>query len=413
MYAQNAAYNIYGKIYDENKKPLEFATVVFREGKVGATTNEKGIFRLSINANPEDVLIVSFLGYKNKQVSIRDFLNLPNGTICLSPDVFILDEVIAGELNLEKKLSAKSLFKKARKTFDKNLPPYNYIAKAYYKEKIKYNNKYVLFAQSIGYALNMHLRPNTAYMTKYKFIYKNTKLANIDTLWRESIKKKYDRISDCFLSGSANVNQYLRLTKYGVLSNKWNNYEYELDSVYYKHGRKIYRINFKGKETGCVDFYADNLRIFQMNYDTSNFPTNPFNKYLTANIAIQFHYFNNNVFLSKMTSSYIFEDNTHFNSFEILSQKFSGFKTDRAEYWGAVQNAYNPTIFYDPKEWQNLKIEDDIEIEVIKKDLAPNTTLETQYIKNSGSRLDLTFPITEYEVHFLKKMKQIESAFLE
>ncbi|MDO5978346.1 carboxypeptidase-like regulatory domain-containing protein [Flavivirga spongiicola] len=412
LQAQNVDYTLRGRILDQLQTPLESATIICGNKSIGATTDKNGFFNLSLRGTPEDVLSISFLGYKKKEINIQNFLSLPNHIIYLEQDIITLGEIIIGNKNLDDEISPRDFFKKIHKSFNNSLPNYNYVSKAYYKEKVKYNDKYVLFAQGLGYAINMGNLHNASYLSRYKFFYKNTKLANIDSLWKESVKKKYNLEHGSWLNGSANLNQYLRLIKYGVLSKNWKKYNFELDSIYYKNHQKVYRVSFKGeKYNGYMDCFAKNLKILEIRYDTTDFPTNPFRKYIKTNISILLHYFNDTVFLSNMTSSYNFKKAYHVNTIKIISQKFSEFKMTSDEYWGANAISRNPYIFCSPNEWQRLKIENDSKIEIIKRDLAPNTTLEIQYLNNSGKWFYPSNNSSSYKNQFLKKMKQVEDKF--
>ncbi|AUP81175.1 carboxypeptidase-like regulatory domain-containing protein [Flavivirga eckloniae] len=412
LQAQNVDYTLRGRILDQGQTPLEGATIICSNKGIGTTTDKNGFFNLSLRAAPEDVLSFSFLGYKEKKINIHSFLNLPNLIIYLEEDTIMLDEIIVGNKNLDDEISPKYFFKKMYESFTNSLPNYNYISKAYYKEKIKYNGKYVLFAQSLGYAINMGNLHNASYLSRYKFFYKNTKLANIDSLWKEGAKKKYNLEYDYWLNGSANLNQYLRLIKYGVLSKKWKKYDFGLDSIYYKNHQKVYRLSFKGeKYNGYIDCFAMDLKILKINYDTTDFPTNPFGKYIKTNVSISLHYFNDKVFLSNMTSSYNFEKTYHVNTTKIISQKFNEFKMTPDEYWGANAISRNPYIFYSPNEWQRLRIENDSKIDIINRDLAPKTTLEIQYMNNSGKWFYPSNNSSSYKNQFLKKIKQVENKF--
>ncbi|GAA3560988.1 carboxypeptidase-like regulatory domain-containing protein [Snuella lapsa] len=412
LQAQNVDYTLRGRILDQGQTPLESATIICNNKGIGTTTDKNGFFNLSLRATSEDVLSFSFLGYKEKKINVQSFLNLPNGIIYLEEDITMLDEIVIGNKDLDDEISPREFFKKVYKSFNNSLPKYNYVSKAYYKEKIKYNGKHVLFAQSLGYAINMGSLQGASYLTKYKFFYKNTKLANVDTLWKEDIKKKYNLEYDSWLNGTANLNQFLRLLNSGVLSKNWKKFDFELDSSYYKNNQKVHRIRFKrGEFTGYVDCFAKTLKILEINYETPDFPTNPFNKHIKANVSISFHYFNDNVFLSNMTSSYNFENTYHVNTLKVISQKFSEFKMTSDEYWGANTIARNPYIFYSPNKWQKLGIENDSEIKVIKRDLAPNTTLEAQYLNNSGKWFYPSDSNSSYKKQFLKKMEQVEDKF--
>lgn len=64
-----AAYKVQGIVTDEKGVPLEGVSVMIIGSKKGTTTNEKGEF--VIEANPDDVLSFSIVGYTSEQVEIK------------------------------------------------------------------------------------------------------------------------------------------------------------------------------------------------------------------------------------------------------------------------------------------------------------------------------------------------------
>lgn len=66
------ALNVKGKVVDEKNQPLAGATIRIKNGSDKAIlTNEKGEFLIT-NADRGTVLVISFLGYKTKEVTIND-----------------------------------------------------------------------------------------------------------------------------------------------------------------------------------------------------------------------------------------------------------------------------------------------------------------------------------------------------
>ncbi|MFT3749650.1 MAG: TonB-dependent receptor [Agriterribacter sp.] len=73
-WAQNKT--ITGKITDELSEPVAGATVIVKGSKTGTTTNETGVFTLSVPASAK-ILIVSSVGFGSKEVTITgDIINV-------------------------------------------------------------------------------------------------------------------------------------------------------------------------------------------------------------------------------------------------------------------------------------------------------------------------------------------------
>ncbi|MBF9255729.1 TonB-dependent receptor [Pontibacter sp. 172403-2] len=78
-----------GKITDGNGNPLPGVTVRVKNGTAGTATNAEGIF--TIEADENDVLIVSFIGFTTKEVPVNGQTNL---NIQLQEDTEALEEVV-------------------------------------------------------------------------------------------------------------------------------------------------------------------------------------------------------------------------------------------------------------------------------------------------------------------------------
>lgn len=86
----NSFINIIGKVIDENGKPLPGATIRVKHSNRSTSANEEGNFSL-LNVPDSTVLVVSFVGYKSKEVQTSG-----NGlllVISLQPDAAVLKEV--------------------------------------------------------------------------------------------------------------------------------------------------------------------------------------------------------------------------------------------------------------------------------------------------------------------------------
>lgn len=84
----NAQQKVEGKIYDlVSDEPISDATVKVVGTDIFTTTNEYGIFSLTISANAQ--LEISHLNYETKNVDVKDAIN-----IALTSRKFILDEIL-------------------------------------------------------------------------------------------------------------------------------------------------------------------------------------------------------------------------------------------------------------------------------------------------------------------------------
>ena len=80
---------ISGKVVDEKGSPLSGATVLIKGSSVGTKTDADGSF--SIEAEPNSVLVVSFVGYESQEVSIA---NKTVVSIKLKPSITVNEQVV-------------------------------------------------------------------------------------------------------------------------------------------------------------------------------------------------------------------------------------------------------------------------------------------------------------------------------
>ncbi|HMH21077.1 MAG TPA: TonB-dependent receptor [Puia sp.] len=80
-----------GKITDDNNKPLAGATVTLKGTTVTTSTDESGNFQISAGTQTNPVLVVSYIGYLNREYPVRGTANF---TVRLQEDPRTLGDVI-------------------------------------------------------------------------------------------------------------------------------------------------------------------------------------------------------------------------------------------------------------------------------------------------------------------------------
>ena len=91
-------YFISGSVSDADGEPVPGANVVVKGTRQGATTNRSGLFAISDAPNGEQVLVVSFLGYRPVEQTITVSAQTPRIEIILSESaIYILDEIVVEE----------------------------------------------------------------------------------------------------------------------------------------------------------------------------------------------------------------------------------------------------------------------------------------------------------------------------
>jgi len=100
IFAQQSgnAKEITGKVADEDGQPLNGASVVVKGTPRGTITNEMGQF--AISAAPNDVLIISFIGFATQEISVGTQTSI---NVQLASDISVLDEVVVVAYGVQKR----------------------------------------------------------------------------------------------------------------------------------------------------------------------------------------------------------------------------------------------------------------------------------------------------------------------
>jgi TonB-linked SusC/RagA family outer membrane protein len=114
--------NIKGKVLDEKGQPLPGASVMIKSTKFGVVTDVKGEFEL-INVPDNGTLVVSFIGYKTKEVSVAKLSSTPS--ILLDLDESSLNEVVVTGLatSIKRSNSANAVSRLSAQALTGSTPP--------------------------------------------------------------------------------------------------------------------------------------------------------------------------------------------------------------------------------------------------------------------------------------------------
>lgn len=96
---QSQTIKVKGQVVDEQGMPLLGATIMIKDGKGGTTADLDGNFELDVPGNA--VLVVSFVGYKSREVAVRNRAILD--PIQLDPDDQMLEQVVVVGYGTQKK----------------------------------------------------------------------------------------------------------------------------------------------------------------------------------------------------------------------------------------------------------------------------------------------------------------------
>lgn len=96
---------IKGNVRDENKEPLIGVSVQIKGTNTGTITDIDGNFALTANFSLKDVFVISYIGYKRQEVTVRGENTL---TITLRDEAQAIDEVVVTALGIKRATKALS-----------------------------------------------------------------------------------------------------------------------------------------------------------------------------------------------------------------------------------------------------------------------------------------------------------------
>jgi len=109
-----------GKIIDEEtKNPLVEANIIILNKSKGTVTNEKGEFLLSGNFTDNDILRISYIGFKTKNIRVEKFLS-SDKIIALQKSDFNLQSIIVKGIIAKEGFTPASFSKLKRKEIEEN-----------------------------------------------------------------------------------------------------------------------------------------------------------------------------------------------------------------------------------------------------------------------------------------------------
>jgi hypothetical protein len=143
-----------GEIRDaESGETLPFAAISVQNSILGTISNEDGIFSLQIrNSVASDSILISYLGYQTLKIVLKD---IPKYQVYqLESTSISLQEVIIRSLYPER------LIRLAISNKKKNYPNHSFVQRAFYREAVKRDKKYMLYSEGILDVLKRPYRPS-------------------------------------------------------------------------------------------------------------------------------------------------------------------------------------------------------------------------------------------------------------
>ena len=238
-----------GKVIDsETGTPLVFASVAVSDANVAIVTNIDGEFTLKIGESLlSKNLLVSFIGYKNKEVAISSLRDKGyKNVISLEAAPIPIKEIIV------KPVDPYQIVTKAITRINRNYESAPNLMTAFYRETIRKNRTYV----SIGEAVVEVMKAPYANDLRYDNarMYKGRKSADVEKMDTVLFKLQGGPLSSLALDIAKNTEDILTIEAMEY-------YNYTLSSVIEINGKPHYVIDFIQKPSVDVPLFMGSLYI--------------------------------------------------------------------------------------------------------------------------------------------------------
>lgn len=228
---------------------LAFANLMVVGTNVSTVTNTDGEFSLKISKDIQDPkVIVSFIGYKNKQLSVAD-LNREKVRIEMDLNSVVLPEINVISKDAEALILAV-LDKKGENYLDKSA-----FMTAFYREAIKKNRTYVSLSEAV---VEINKQPCTSYKPDVVKLYKARKKADYSKLDTITFKLQGGPFNSLYLDIMKNPDMVFT-------ENMMANYEFSFDRSTYMDNQLIYVLDFKQRPGKTEPLYYGKLYIDAQN----------------------------------------------------------------------------------------------------------------------------------------------------
>lgn len=235
-----------GKIEDsKSKKALSFATISLRNTNISTVSNSEGEFSIKVPKDQlSEELIISFLGYKNKSVPLRE-LNPESNIILLEPFNISLGEVVVSANDAE--LLIQNVLSRIEQNYSSDLK----LMTAFYRETVKKRKNYVSLSESV---IEIEKQPYSNSADDFIKLFKGRKHTDVNML--DTLEFK--------LQGGPYGAVYLDIMKYPSIiftDNPIAAYQFNLENNTQIGERKVFVLSFKQRPGITEPLYYGKLYI--------------------------------------------------------------------------------------------------------------------------------------------------------
>jgi len=223
-----------GTILDsKTNNELTFATITVSGSNISTISNSEGRFLIKIPINRQDAsLIISFLGYKDRVISIKD-LKQEKNLLYLEPINVLLKEVVVNVMD------ANKIFSNVLNNRSKNYGDSTIQMIGFYRESIKKRRNYVSVLESIVDIQKMPFSSDEQDQVNILYGRKNADYAKLDTV---NFKLEGGIFSALFLDLIKDPSNIFS-------ENVFEMYNFSFEDITQINDRQVYIISFKQKSS--------------------------------------------------------------------------------------------------------------------------------------------------------------------
>ncbi|MEZ4998790.1 MAG: carboxypeptidase-like regulatory domain-containing protein [Bacteroidales bacterium] len=273
---QQEVTTIRGRVVDaETNQPLVFASIAVQGSNVSTVTNLDGEFTLKLAGSETGNLEFSYVGYKNRVMSIDDMkTNGQRNVVELETAMIPIKEVIV------KPLVPEEIMEKVISSFDENYPGLANDMTGFYRETIRKNRSYISIGEAVVEVFKAPYQNDLRYDAVR--IYKGRKSNDVEKMDTVLFKLQGGPTTTLYLDVVKNPETFL--TREAL-----SQYELELSNIAMIDDRTNYVINFYQKPSISTPLYQGRLFIDIETYAVAQaeFAFNLENKDLAASMFIR------------------------------------------------------------------------------------------------------------------------------
>lgn len=312
-----------------------------------------------------------------------------------------------------------SVMRKIRKEFSHQTNKEQYYKRASYTEMAKVNNHFVAFSEGYGNLISL----GNSFMIpvdNYCLLLNNIRKADSKTQWKNFLTNIYSQTdisnqSDICPSFNALLSSYRWFEINGPLSDEnKDRYLYKLIDSGEASTRKI--INFSPCDSlhkylyyGTIIFETKTNHLKSIQLDSCCFYSEPFQRWTTASMNIDYSYNKEKIYLSNLDAFYKIEKLQHWisvNAPDSIAYKISLKKNECTQL---NMNDNNPLIHYNDRDWERDFTNSNKCFSDIKKDLElDNLPIDEQFKRNAGKNFYTRYTskkINNVDYNMLQKIK--------